>query len=49
MGAVSAKAVLADFPSEELQEKENNKNDKRVANATPARYFVRRFIKINLQ
>ena len=25
-------------------EKENRRKDKRVANATPARYFVRRFI-----
>ena len=44
VGAVSAKAVFADFPSEELQEKENSRKDRSVAVATPAKYFVRRFI-----
>ena len=44
-GAVSAKAVFADFPSEELQEKENSRKDRSAAETTPAKYLVRRFIK----
>ena len=44
-GAVSAKAVLAEFPSDELQEKENSRKDRSAAETTPAKYLVRRFIK----